>query len=315
MLSNELWNVHYQKKRFSPLSGKKRKYILNIIGTYCLFGLGTTTAASRFALAKQEKIHPEEVNGKEVKTVEHRFSELITGNAKKRTGKKKSNLWYPGLIKENILLDFGKIWNLKNKHVHQYFISFKGSFFGLGYDFSDDELNQFLDIVSQNNLFFAYIKKIKDVTSILFVKELFFKPTMILIKKGKFIPDEDLYLSFSFLADHYGFELHKMLKALHNDYDSLYMKKYKLKINSDILIKNIENLMNNTWYREIDKSTWNDNMIKLFYTNPESLEFYVKCYDENDSLLLFKTMKSLHQYYYETYGQTPPAIHEQKLVI
>jgi len=315
MLLTELWKIKYSKDSISTLSGKKRKHIINIIGIFCTSGICTTTEASRFALAKQYKIYPEEVNGNEVKTVEHRISELIIGNAKKRTGKRKKNLLYSGLLREDILLDLGKFKNSKNNFVHRYFISFRGSLFGLGYDFSDKELEQFIDTCSKNNLFFAYLKKIKDITSILFVKELFIKPTLYLIEKGKFVPDDDIYLSFSMLADLYGFELHKMIKAYNNDYSNEYMKNYKLGIKKNILIKYIDKLMDNTWYSGILDPTWSENIIQLYYRDSDSLYFYSKFHNDKDLLLLFKTMRSIHQSYYETYGEIPPSKHEQELVI
>ncbi|WKT58514.1 hypothetical protein QVH35_03780 [Candidatus Nitrosotenuis chungbukensis] len=91
----------------------------------------------------------------------------------------------------------------------KYFLTLKGCFVALGFQFNDAEFTIFVKNASKYHLFFAFLQHfLNNEIPIRFVKEIFIKPLHEkLIKNGKFIFDESLSFYFTKIAELYGEEV------------------------------------------------------------------------------------------------------------
>jgi len=240
------------------------------------------------------------------------FNKLIMGRLYKKSGRKKFGK-YPGLVDHGFLKKINIKKSKKNIDTNVWFPTLKGHIVALGYNFDNDELLKFLNNASTNSLFFAYLKNLTNVVSINIVKMLFLNPISELVKNGILDLNDDLRYSLWVIPFQIGLEIEKtVLDANKIIYQSNLDKKYKKA--SDIILKSIEGVVNNTWY---DSSffKWKEKMIDLYYRIDLEKVFYGLHSNSLDVHFLYNVMQHVHQSYYATYGEKIPSKHQQKFPI
>jgi len=185
------------------------------------------------------------------------------------------------------------ITNEKDLDVEKFFLTLKGCFFVLGNRMNDDDLISFIKNASKNYLFFKYLYKILEHTSIELVQELFLKPIFDLIKKDRINLDDDFESSFALIAEKIGQSIYEQYGMYYYEY---------------------VNMMRNNWYDGSCNRDWLRNMIALYYEYGNERDSFWRRSDMiTDPKLLFKVMHAVHAGYYSLFENPTPVKHVQKL--
>ncbi len=272
------------------------------------------------------------------------LSRLLTGRLKYfHGGTKKSN----EVKRYSNPLDFGYVIitdnpeNDKGKFIPQYFLTLKGFLLIVGYDLTHDELKSVIENASKISLFFCFIKKIMNETSISFVNKIFIKPIQTVLLRSDIFQGGNMNFYFSNFADVISDTLSKKMKVvnkqrkenINNKPDSYFSKKItkeymqlhptrpfsdlirikkrdELHDTADIvyqfLLTGIESLMDNVYYSDKPKEDWYDSLVDHFYPKEESKVLFLKFGYDSENILMNKVMQSLSQTYaYFEYGILP----------
>lgn len=289
------WKNTYSKRNSVITRGKKARYSIDIIAALALLGPGTTREMAKFILSKMPEYVYEPVRDIESSVLENNFRRRIIIKEKKTTGGKKLGKKYPGLIEEGYVVETDTVINSKGIPSKTYFLSLKGCFFALGFNFDKDETLLFLEHASKNHMYFAYINKITKITSYAFVNAIFIRPIRDMIEKERLFLD-DLEFHFSNIEDAHrkackGF-VERYLKY-HNP-ENLFLDK---------LGKNIQSMINCTYYDSRFTEDLQNFMTEYLYKSKKEQKFF-KNYDNGslEFILLNQIMKSIHFGYYEAMG-------------
>lgn len=304
------WENYYQHGSLIINTGKKSRHSLEILASLVLHGPLTTREMAKniLQLTKDYPYYhkPKDFDSRKLENI---YAKLIEGRLDKKSGRKKLSKKYPGLVEYGYLLETGIHKNEKSKYVKKYFVTLRGCFVALGFDFNDSELTKFLQNTSKNHLFFAYINHILEITSIDFIKQIFIKPIYDLIKKKRINPDDEIEFYFTNIAESIG-------SIFYNKVTSCIEKFHSDSSLHNFLdtpgVEEIEKVMDNNFVRFRKRKDWNESIIDYFYHDSKDVEFYNLYYDEmyrdpvNDSPFdmnfLFKVMEQLHIAYYGADG-------------
>jgi len=286
--NSTIWENHYPEYTVPIFVRRKTKNVSDLIASIALCGPCSIRDCAKFVRTKsKEKKFTE--NNKEIK-----FRGLIKGTSKE--GKN-----YDGLISQGYVIDTGKITSQQNRPIHRYVLTLKGCLLAIGYQFDDDELASFIKSAARNHLYFSYLKKISEETSISFVKEIFILPIQTMIKKGKITLDDDIMFYFSNLADASEYALYTKLTNIQKEF---FDPKKNNKITLSEFEKHtgnieIEVLMKNTFYFQQPTEDWIDRIVNYFYNKDDDLEFYESyCDGIHETRLLYEVMSRIHSAYY-----------------
>ena len=231
--------------------------------------------------------------------------------------------------------------NSKGKLIPQYFLTLKGFFLLSGYDLVYHELKLVIENASKISLFFCFIKKIMNETSISFVNEIFIKPIQKVLLHSDIFQGGDVDFYFSNFADEISDALSKKIKAIDekmrqdimNKPDSYFSKKItsefiqfhytksfseliRIKKNLEVVDRDdllyqfreagIESLMDNVFYSSTPKEDWYESLVDHFYPTEESKILFLKFGYDSEKYLMNKVMYSLSQTYaFFGYGFLP----------
>lgn len=222
---------------------------------------------------------------------------LIEGRQKKKTGRKKSLEKYPGLESNNYVRKVGIRKNEKGKKVNLYSLTFTGFLFSLGFDFQNKDFERFLLNASKHHLFFAYIQRISNSSSISFVKRIFLNPIFEMIRDGKIRLDGDISFYFSNIAEGIGRSLDKSLYVFESVDDEEDEENLQF-------VRQIEKF---TFYDDRPTHDWSYAMIDIFYSNDEDREFFeAYAHKGMEKNLLYKVMQKVHLVYFGYGGNFIP---------
>lgn len=278
----EPWKNKFPRDSTTILKWKKSKSNTEIIGALGLLGPSTTTEIARFVLSVTKTGEYVHIRGRDVSIREGMYHKLIYGRIKPT--KKKSAERYPGLKSERFVGITKKEFNSKKIKIPKYFLTLKGCFFAMGFDFSDFGLENFLKGSSRNHLFFAYIYKIMQSTSVKLVRILFFEPIQNMIVRGRITLDDDISFYFSNFTEAISRRLMEFMEEYHME------------------SKQIGSLMKCTFYDENVSSDWQQTMIEYFFPESDAMDFYMDYSDPLDAALLFQSMKAIHFGYHHSIG-------------
>lgn len=201
---------------------------------------------------------------------------------------------YPGLIEKGYVVE---VKNKKNIRSPKHALSLKGCLFACGLDFSDKETIQFIKNSGMNHLFFRFLHKTYEKTSLKFVKEVFLQPILDLIKRKRIDLEDDMYLNFGIIADSIGMTLYK--KRI-----KLLKKSARLFENKDF--KQIEDLRKLIIYDYNPREDWYESIMDLYYKY-KSRDFYDDYSEDQFEMSLFnKVMYQLLHAYHEAVPESIP---------
>jgi len=226
------------------------------------------------------------------------YNKLITGRTEKRKGKARIIKEYPGLISDGYVVKTETITNEKGNKIPTYFLTLKGCFTALG--FYNLDIKKFLEHSSRNHLYFKYIHNILEATNPSFIKEIFTNPVRDYIEKGRInLSLEDIGFYFTIIGEASYNVFFPKTKELTLQ---LYWNNPKgLKPDQFPGIKEIEKVMDNSYYYERLKVDWEDSVIEKFYKSKSEEIFYRDYCDDLPVLeanLLYRIMTQLHSAYY-----------------
>ena len=185
-------NILYPNSCVPVFQNKQRQNTIEIISALALLGPSTTHDMAKFII--KHNTRSKYLNYRDVK----KRAGTIYQRIKDRSIKNKN---YLGLVSSGYLFKVGEKINSKNLGVSYYFLTLKSYFLLLGFEFTNQELQCFIDNAARNSVFFGYLRKIMKETSVSFVKELFIIPIQNEIKKGKIILDDDIRFYFGVIPD------------------------------------------------------------------------------------------------------------------
>ena len=283
------WKNDYPRHVIPYLKGKKVKHSLEILASLALHGSSTTRDMAKFTHYKSTEYPQRNLKGSNhISTLEKTYRRLILGIPIKSRDKRKIEKKYPGLLEQKFLDHTEKNFNSKNKLVQKYFLSLKGCFFALGFQFTDEQLSLFIKNAARNHLFFAYLNKIAEDTSIDYVNEWFLAPIKNLIRKG--LLNLDYIFSLSIIYETIQNEFQNRIESLlESESEEEFEKGFgKLKYMEQKILKH-------TFYAEKPTSDWDDFVMEYFFpteVDKEFLEF--RNAELFEIILLYKIMKSVH---------------------
>lgn len=291
------WENKYPRNNSIIRKGKKARYSSEIIAALALLGTTTTRQMSKLILGNLPHYEYKPVRDKEARELETNFNRRIEKKEKKTSGKRKLEGKYPGLLADGYVIKTDTIISKKNQPAQTYFLSLKGCFFALGFNFNKNETLKFLENAAKNHLYFAYLKHVVNKTSYAFVKEIFIQPIQDMIEKGRINLEEDLTFYFSNFTEAHANAFSKIIERVLTYLDP----------NQDYyehrMSKNIETLKKCTFYDEKVTSDWKDLMIEFFYKKPEEQDFFEDYCDKGIEVnFLFRTMKAIHFGYFNGFG-------------
>jgi len=291
------WKNYYPRHNVNHLKGKKTKHSLEIFASLALLGPSTTREMAKFTLKKSmEYTHVILKGSNDASSLEKIYRKLIQGipvQENKNQSKK-----YPGLVDHQFLVPTEKKINSKKNPVQTYFLSLKGCFFALAFQFTNEQLSMFIKNASQNHLYFAYLKKILDDTSIEFVKRIFILPVQSIIKNGMLYLGDSISFSYV-LSEHQQAINDTVFQINDNQLISTKFRKSEL--------ENFKKILNHTFYTQNPTSDWQFFIKEYFYSDDNSLEFFDDYSDGHIEIsLLYRLMKAVHFGYYSGFTENIP---------
>jgi hypothetical protein len=286
-------NNHYPQFRVPEIKGKKAKHSVEILATLAIKGQMTTREIAKFVLNSTTEYDNQYPRDRDSRILEQIFYKLINGRG---LNKKK----YPGLADTRFVFPVRVRKNNLNNDVKTYFLTLKGSFFALGFQFDSRQLLEFVRNAAKEHLYFALLKKIIDDTSLEFVKSVLIEPAVNLIKDGLVKLDDRSYLNHILYAQQESIS-NKIYQLDENLFGS------KKRARGKIGFRYYERMLAHVFYTDSPTSDWGDYMIEYFYPNSRtspSPQFYD---DRNSQLgLLYRFMRSIHFGYYSGHMQSIP---------
>jgi hypothetical protein len=341
-----LFDTIYPPRSISILKTKKKENVTNLLAALALFGSSTTRDMAEFVLFKNQSAgQKSEENRNNIKRLGSEYNRLLNGRAKYRHRKNKDDR-HPGTISEGYVRVVGKYFNGLN-HIPVYFLTLKGSFLVMGFNFNEHDLPTIIQNLARNSLYFAYINSILKKTSLQLVKELFIDPLRVVLEKTKFFLEPEMQFYFANIAEQTGLSLRKKMAEIAKqrddeivnrkiDYESVPTLRDIVEHPSasivDHLFSNlqslrrdesdyreylrnsgVESVLDLTFYYAKPNEDWADSLIEYYYADKESEEFYRENYDSLDWNLVYKVMEVVHRTYHLTFGDLIPAKPRYKL--
>jgi len=291
------WKNYYPRHNVNHLKGKKTKHSLEILASLAIRGPSTTREMAKFTLKESmEYTHVILKGSNHASSLEGIYRKLIQGipiQENKIQSKK-----YPGLVDHRFLVPTEKKINSKKILVQTYFLSLKGCFFALAFQFTIEQLSMFIKNASLNHLYFAYLKKILDDTSIEFVKRIFILPVQSIIKNGMLYLGESI--SFSYVLSEHQQTINDTVFQI-NDYQLISAKFRKSEL------ENFKKILEHTFYTQNPTSDWQSLIKEYFYSDDTSLEYFDDYSDGHfEFILLYRLMRSVHFGYYSGLTENIP---------
>ena len=293
-------NSFYPYSTVPAFEGKKRNHVMEIIFTLSMVGPSTTHEIAENALSINPKFKTfPKIPYEDIKKLGGIYYKLINGRLEKKKGRQRKTKKYEGLISEGYIIQTATKINNKGKKIPTYFLTLRGCFVALGLNIPN--FDYFLDNVSINHLFFSYIKNIRQLISLPFVREIFLKPIIDDIRKGRIsYKNEEVSYYFSQIAEsisnNLGIKFTKKLQKIIEQHGNIKYKKI-------LGINEYEKLIDNTFYYERPKSDWLDSLIEKYYKNSDDEEFYrIYCDDKLEHHLVYRVMRNIHYTYYYALG-------------
>lgn len=288
-----VWKNSYTRKTCLIHVGKKTKHASDLITAVGFLGTCTTREAAKFVLSRSKDYTARPVKDKDSRILERIYRKLIVGQKEKKAGDKVRQRKIVGLSKRGYLDVYDVVKNELNLDVDKHYLTLRGCFFVLGNRMNDDDLISFIKNASKNYLFFKYLYKILEHTSIELIRELFLKPILDLIKKDRVNLDDDFESTFALIAEKIGQSVYEQYGMYYHEYG---------------------NMMKNNWYDGSGNRDWLRNMIALYYEYGNERDLFWRHSDmHNDPKLLFKVMHAVHAGYYSLFENPTPVKHAQKL--
>jgi hypothetical protein len=289
------WENAFDSKTIFVNKGKKNIHSIQILASLALLGPSTTREISKFVITQSENYPHQKIRDIDSRIVEQMFLRLIDGRQSKKTGKRKSLEKYPGLESNYYVRKVGK---REERDSNLYTLTLSGFFFALGFDFNEENFKKFLNNAANHHIFFGYVKKISETTSIPFVKKIFLDPVREIIEKNRITLDENISFYFSNIAESIGRKL-DVVKG--SDFEPIDDDEDVERLHR---IKEIEKW---TYYDDRATSDWYDAMIDIFYPNENEREFFVEyAHDGIEKNMLYKIMQKIHLVYFGYGGNSIP---------
>lgn len=282
------WTNSHTKNTSKVFRKKRTQNTLDLIAGLSILGPRTTNDIAKFTLRNRLNGNSK-IPYKETQTVQGIYYNLIRDRPRTYQSGKMSGLVSDGYIKQ-----VGTKINEKNKTVPLYFLTQRGHFFSIGFNFGKTYFESFLKNASKNSLFFAYIYSIYKQTSHTFVNDIFIQPIYHVIRNEKLNLDEEFNFYFASIAQFIGNSIYeKFEKILIKSLDD--PKSYLKKQNFEILIEN-------TFYVDTFSTEWIESLIEHYYSENSDQDFYRKYQDDSDSQLLFVVFRAVYFAYYSAGG-------------
>ncbi|PBO84882.1 MAG: hypothetical protein COA77_07275 [Thaumarchaeota archaeon] len=308
------WDNEFPYGTVPVFVGKKRKHVLDLISALELCGASTKSEMVNFVL---ESIYSKgQLNDMGKRFVPNRrayYHYHLNGIQEKTKGKKKTKE-YDSLLEKNYV----KIIKFTKKNVDWvYFPTLMGHLVSLGYTYNYNETLAFIKNASTNSLYFAFLNDLIKKTSLEFVKELFLKPIKKMIKQNRIRFDDDYTLNFDIIASATALKIHEIIQKSNIDVYSMapeadnYPKIKQAKIEFSLL-KQLDTLIENTWFDLQANSKWEEQLIELYYPTEEQRMFYSQHSDLSDKHFIYKVMREIHVNYYGSYDMKVPIKYTQK---
>ena len=303
-----LWINEFPYGTVPIFVGKKSKIAMDLIASLELCGHATTTEIAQYAIqSKYSNSQIAQMGKNFLRRREHYFWNHIYGYVKKKHTKK--GLTYHGLLKE----EYVTIVGTQKRNVFVYAPTLKGHLLSFGYKFNDIELEKFIKNASKNSLYFAYLNNIMEKTSLDFIKEIFLFPIKYMIKYQRIRFDDDYRLNFDLIASATAIRIERAIGLSWNEiYNYIPVLGRASRKSDPILLKQIDVLIQNTWFNLHADSKWLDQLIELYYPTEERRVFYQRHSDPSDKNLIFKVMREIHLAYYNGYKEEIPPKYTQK---
>lgn len=284
------WKNEYPRRAVKQLRGKKVKHSLEIIAALAILGPSTTREMAKFTLSySSDYSHKGMPGNKEASNLEKTYNRLIRDRPFKTLGRETGK--YLGLITQGFLRATEKKKNEKGNEVARYFLTLKGCFFALGFQFqfTDRHLTSLIKNASRNHLYFAYLNNNLEDTSIDFIKKAYLDPIFSLIIKGVIILDSGV--PFSYVTSEQQQAISKMIYDIINrHYGSS-----KQRSENELDLINFEKTLKHTFYTQNPTSDWRDSMRDYFYPDDSNLEYFDDYSDGSIEIqILYGIMRATH---------------------
>jgi len=367
MIKSENWTTIYPSKSIDIFKGGKQGNVVDLLGSLAINGSSKTTDVAKFIYGNKfhkllknnsdddsknnsdndpDDIFPwdasdialNEIRKIYLEKLRSNFKRLLTGRRKlSHSGKKITDsegnfIVSPNPIDFGYVINTGKIENDKGNFIPHYFLTLKGFFLILGYDFNPNELKSMIDNASKISMFFCFMKKVMDDYNIKFVTEIFIKPIQRVLLRSDIFQGGDMDFYFGNFADAISESLYNKMELVNekrkenirNKPDSYFSKKItkkymqlhptrhfsdlirikrreNLQDTSDMVyqfrVAGIEQLMKKVFYSDKPKDDWYDSLFDYFYPKKESQKLFLKFGYDSENILMNKVMRSLSQTY------------------
>lgn len=350
------WRFNFDSKLIEILSHKKSPKVREIFRSLAILGISKTSDIAEYVL----RVTPSSDYGLDAESgrsipapkktrLRRDYNRLINKRREKVKGKDKKITIkkFDGLISYEYVQMIGKEQK-KGKKILRYFLTLKGIFLALGFEYEKYELKKIIENFSATSLYFAFVNEIMKKTSLGFVSKIFIKPLIKVVGQSYIFQKEDMRFYFSNIAEHTSHALtQEMIKiiAKRNEKilgqplpyfekkitrqdikefpnaskeDLIAMKIREQQADLDDLINEfkktgIEIVIDNIFYYEKPKNDWYDSLVELFYKKPEQIDFYREFGYDYENELVYKVMRGLHFTYYHNIGRLAPRIPRKKL--
>jgi hypothetical protein len=286
-----IWSSSYSRNTAKILTSGKSIRSKQIIASIAYLGPCTTRDMAEYILEKSPSYLEKPIRKNDLRSLRTVCNNRLRNKFENSTGKS-----YPGLIKEGYVIEVKEKEERWSKHV----LSIKGGLFACGLNFSDNEIIQFIKNSGMNHLFFHFLYKIYEKTSLNFVQEIFLNPILDLIKRKRIDLDDDMYLNFGIIADSIGMTLYKKRKGL--------IEKRKQSIKDKNFFKQIETLRKMIIYDIKPRKDWHESIVDLYYKK-KARDFYDDYSEDQFEMSLFnKVMYQLFHGYHEAVPEDVPEL-------
>jgi len=303
-----LWDNKFPYGTVPVFEGKKRKHVMDLLSALELCGQATTSEIARYAIEYHYSKGEVEKLGKFfLKRRGHYYWNHLHGFEKKKIGKKKVGT-YDGLLEKGYV----KIVEMKKPNVGIYFPTLLGHLVSLGYSYNYTQTVAFIKNASTNSLYFAFLNDIMNKTSYDFLNELFLNPIKKMIQQNRIRFDDDFRLNFDIIANATAI---KIMEIIQRSWIDMYSKEPKVVEQEEAehkLLKQLDVLINNTWFDLEANSKWEGQLMNLYYPTVKQQIFYSQHSDFSDKNLIYKVMREIHVNYYGAYNDPVPKKYKQK---
>lgn len=304
-----LWNNEFPYRLVPVFVGKKRKHVMDLLSALELRGESTISEIANFVVeSNYAKSQIKDMGKSFVERRGHYYWNHLYGFAKKKEGKKNVGT-YDGLLEKRYV----KIIELPKTNIGVYFPTLIGHLVSLGYVYNDSEIQDFIKNASSNSLYFAFLYDIMNKTSLEFIKEFFLRPIKKMIKQNRIRFDDDYRLNFDIIASATSLKIREIIQMSWREIYSYDPKTDRHLVEVDHnLLKQLDILIQNTWFDLQADSKWVGHLIELYYPTDEQRIFYSQHSDFSDMHLIYKVMREIHVNYFGSYNVKIPLKYQQK---